>query len=97
MNRYYDRRQVVIDVLANLHKEKRVDIIPALITAANTFLEQNNHGDEFKPISEQEVASYYKEDARIWTVYLTFRYFDRWLHRLLGKSYPYVLPGPVDR
>jgi len=97
MNRYYERRQVVIDVLANLYKEKRADVIPDLLILANTFLEQCTHGDEFKPVSEKEVADYYKEDARIWTIYLTFRYLDRWLHRLLSLPYPYVLPGPVDR
>ena len=46
---------------------------------------------------DTEVANYYKEDARIWTIYLTFRRLDRWIHRLLGIPYPYVLPGPVDR
>ena len=97
MTRYYNHRQVIIDVLANLYKEKRVDVIPALLVAANSFLEKSTIDDQFIPVSEKEVASYYKEDARIWTVYLTFRRLDRWLHRLLGMPYPYVLPGPVNR
>jgi hypothetical protein len=97
LNRYYDRRQVIIDVLANLYKEKRVDVIPTLLAVANTFLEKNARGAELGPIIADEIASYYKEDARIWTVYLTFRRLDRWIHRLLGLPYPYVLPGPVNR
>ena len=97
MTRYYDRRQVIIDVLANLYKEKRVDLIPALLLAANSFLEEHMLRDAFMPVSEKEVAGYYKEDARIWSVYLAFRRLDRWAHRLLGMPYPYVLPGPVDR
>jgi hypothetical protein len=97
LNRYYDRRQVIIDVLANLYKEKRVDVIPTLLAVANTFLEKNARGAELGPIIADEIASYYKEDARIWTVYLTFRRLDRWIHRLLGLPYPYVLPGPVYR
>ena len=32
-----------------------------------------------------------------WTVYLGFRRIDRRLHRLVGKPYPYVLPGRIDR
>ncbi len=97
MNRYYDRRQVIIDVLANLYKEKRVDIIPDLLVQANTFLERNRHESKIDSISIKEVANYYKEDARIWTIYLSFRYFDRWLHRFLSLPYPYILPGPVKR
>jgi hypothetical protein len=97
MNRYYDRRQVVIDVLANLYKEKRFEVIPALLVLANAFLEGNTHQDLFTPVDETEVAGYYKEDARIWTIYLAFRRLDRRIHRLLGIPYPYVLPGPVDR
>ncbi len=97
LNRYYDRRQVIIDVLANLYKEKRAELIPALLEKANNFLEQSGGGSNFEPVTEKEVASYYKEDARIWTVYLAFRRIDRWIHRAIGKPYPYVLPGRVDR
>ena len=96
LNRYYDRRQVIIDVLANLYKEKRADLIPVLVEKANSFLE-HCRGSSLKPVTEEEVASYYKEDARIWTVYLTFRRIDRWIHRVIGKPYPYVLPGRIDR
>lgn len=97
MNRYYDRRQVVIDVLANLYKEKRNDIIPDLLLQANAFLELNSPDGKLEPIDVKEVADYYKEDARIWTVYLSFRYLDRWLHRFFSLPYPYILPGPVER
>lgn len=97
MNRYYVRRQIVIDVLANLFKEKREDVIPALIVKANAFLEPEAGSDGFQPVTEEEVAGYYREDARIWSIYLSSRRLDRWLHRLLGKPYPYVLPGHIDR
>ena len=30
LNRYYDRRQVTIDIMANLYKEKRAEVIPTL-------------------------------------------------------------------
>ena len=97
MNRYYVRRQVVIDVLGNLYKEKREDVIPTLIERANTFLEPEAGSDEFQPVTEEEVLGYYREDARIWSIYLSSRRLDRQLHRLLGKPYPYVLPGHIDR
>ena len=38
MTRYYRKRQVIIDVLANLYKEKRVDMIPALLETAKRGL-----------------------------------------------------------
>jgi len=97
MIRYYSRRQVIIDVMANLYKEKRTDMIPVLLDTANTFLEQHVRSTAFKPLTQKEIADYYKEDARIWSVYLNFRRLDRWFHHMLGRSYPYVLPGHVDR
>jgi hypothetical protein len=97
LNRYYDRRQVTIDIMANLYKEKRAEAIPTLLARANQFLAEGNDAQPVKPITEKEVADYYKEDARIWRIYLAFRRLDRWIHRLLGKPYPYVLPGHVDR
>ena len=97
MNRYYVRRQIVVDVLANLYKEKREDVIPALIKRANLFLEQASSDDSFEPVTEKEVAGYYKEDARIWSIYLAARRMDRRLHQIRGKPYPYVLPGHIDR
>lgn len=97
MNRYYNPRQVVIDVLANLYKEKRVDVIPALVAEANTFLAESTGPEPFEPVTETEVGNYYREDARIWRVYLGARRIDRRLHRLLGRPYPYVLPGRIER
>jgi hypothetical protein len=97
MTRYYRPRQVVIDVLANLYKERRAEMIPVLLGTANEFLDQNDDNNEFKPLTEEEIAAYYKEDARIWSVYLAGRRIDRFLHKLLGRPYPYVLPGHVNR
>ncbi len=97
VNRYYDHRQIVIDVLGNLYKEKREDVIPDLIRMANSFLAQSPRDESFQPITRKEVAGYYREDARIWSIYLSARRLDRRLQRFLGRSYPYVLPGAIDR
>ena len=51
-----------------------------------------------KPIGEKEVRDYYQEDASIWTIYLSMRKLDRFLHtRLLRREYPYTLPGKIKR
>lgn len=97
MNRYYIRRQIVIDVLGNLYKEKREDVIPALIERANVFLAQSADDDASAPVTEKEVAGYYREDARIWSIYLGARRMDRRLHQIRGKPYPYLLPGDIER
>jgi hypothetical protein len=97
MTRYYDLRRVVVDLIANFYKEQRPDLIPGLVEAINGFFSAEIQEGEFQPITVKEVASYYREDAWIWRLYLVFRKIDRSLHRLLGKDYPYVLPGRIKR
>jgi hypothetical protein len=53
---------------------------------------------DVEPIGESEVRSYYREDALIWRLYLGMRRVDRTLRtRILGKEYPYILPGKITR
>lgn len=97
MTRYYDLRQVVVDLIANFYKEQRPELIPALIETINGFFSAEIREGEFKPITEKEVRDYYREDAWIWRIYLAFRKMDRSLRGLLGKEYPYVLPEKIKR
>ena len=108
MNRYYDRRQVIVDIIANFHKEGRPELIPDLVSAANDYLAGQPDGEveplegiealwEFEALTAAEIDAYYKDDARTWRIYLAFRKIDRRLHHLLGKEYPYVLPDKVKR
>jgi hypothetical protein len=95
LTRYYDFRRVALDLVANFHKEQRADLVPALIDLVNeSFAAQ---GDQLKPLTAQEVASYYKQDAQLWSAYLAARKVDRFLHRLIGKEYPYILPEKIAR
>jgi len=96
VNRYYDERKVVIDLLANFYKEQRPDLIPAMIDLANEFF-NTRLGDKWQPIALKEVRSYYKEDAMIWRIYLAARKIDRFIHKLLRKNYPYILPEKITR
>lgn len=97
MTRYYDFRKVSIDLIANFYKEGRPELIPDLIQATNEFFLSRVSGDHFKPLCEDEIRSYYREDAWIWRLYLAFRKVDRWLYSLLGKYYPYILPDKIQR
>lgn len=98
VNRYYDFRKVVIDLLANLYKEQKADLIPILLPSVNQFLDQEAGDLGIQPIAEKELQDYYREDAMIWTLYLSMRRFDRFLHaRVLRHGYPYILPGKITR
>lgn len=97
VDRYYDLRRVVVDLIANLYKEGRADLIPGWLETANRFLAEEAAADGIRAVEAREVSAYYRDDVRIWRLYLGFRRFDRALHRLTGRRYPYVLPGPIRR
>lgn len=93
MDRYYDLRSVLMDLAANLYKEQREDLIPAVLEMINA-----QFGNENKPIEEKEVEKYYKEDKLIWTLFLTFRRIDRWIQtNILRQTYETILPGKIKR
>jgi hypothetical protein len=97
MSRYYDFRSVCIDLMANMYKEQRPDLVPGLITLLNEFFSTEINSGEFEPFSEKEIRSYYREDAFIWRIYLAFRRVDQALHHWTGRAYPYILPGRIER
>lgn len=98
IERYYNLRSVVVDLLANLIKEGKSDLLEDSLIIANDFLAGAMEGEEFKVISLKEVNGYYKEDKMTWEVYLKFRRFDRWLRtKVLRMGYEFLLPGPIKR
>ncbi len=98
MTRYYEPRKVTIDLLANVYKEQRSDLIPALLAMANKFFASEAEELGISPLLEKEVQDYYREDAMIWSLYLSMRRFDRYLHQeILHHEYPYILPGIIKR
>lgn len=93
---YFDARQVMVDFLANLHKERLTAFLPAFIERANQR-GARDFGDK-GPISEREVARYYRDDARTWALLQRLRRMDRaWQRTLRRRPYPFLLPGPIDR
>lgn len=98
MTRYYDPRQVVIDLLGNFYKEQRADLIPDLVFSANTFFANEGQELQVEPFEVKEISDYYGEDAFIWRFFLTSRRIDRFLHlKVLREEYPYILPGKIKR
>ena len=90
IDRYYDHRNVLTDLIANLYKEQRPDLIPCFLNLVNPYLED--------PLTQKEIDRYYKEDKMIWTLFSALRKLDRFISvNLLGKRYEFILPGTVKR
>jgi hypothetical protein len=93
LNRYYDQRLVYMDLAANLYKEQQPALIPLAVGVINTIL-----ADSRKPLTEKEVANYYRQDKLIWSLYLAFRRVDRWFTtKLFRRRYEFILPGEIIR
>lgn len=98
VDRYYDFRRVIIDLIANFYKEQKPEIIPSLIMVANQFLREEANNHKIKPLQIGEIRDYYKDDAQMWEIFQRVRKLDRWLHsKVLGKRYPFYLPGKIER
>ncbi|MDD5447562.1 MAG: DUF6206 family protein [Actinomycetota bacterium] len=95
---YYDLRGLVVDMIANFHKEGMSELVGELVEVANDFFSQEGKTLGVFPISQKEVDSFYRKDAAVWSVYLDLRKLDRFFRtKVLRKDYPYVLPPRVKR
>jgi hypothetical protein len=98
LDRYYDFRRVLIDMIANLYKERRPDLAEPALTLVNELIAQGFLPADTSPLSLAEVKAYYREDAFIWRFFQTARRLDRFVtERLLGRRYPFRLPGKIAR
>lgn len=89
-DKFYETRGVLLDFLGNLHKERLDTLIPAFLEQANARLTD--------PITANEVAAYYRDDARMWELIQRLRKADRFWHRKVRRRpYPFLLPPPVKR
>ena len=86
---YHDPRTVIVDVCGNLIKERLEPWIPCFLERANPRLSE--------PIAEDDVRDYYRSDARTWEWIQRARHADRAWHRLRGRTYPFLIPGEVER
>ncbi|MHB8875046.1 MAG: DUF6206 family protein [Myxococcaceae bacterium] len=90
LGKYFVPRGVVVDLLANLLKERLGHLLPVFL--------RRTEGRFTPPIGEPEVRAYYADDARTWALLLWARRMDRWWQRKVRRRvYPFLLPGPVER
>jgi len=93
ITRYYIPRLVFMDLVANLHKEQKPELIEPAIERVNAHLPPDQ-----TPLIKSEVDKYYQEDKLIWIVFLGLRRLDRFITtRLLRKRYEFILPGKIKR
>ena len=93
LDRYYDPRLNMIDMIANLYKEQRPDLIPVALEEANLHLP-----DGTESITVKDVDSYYRQDRFIWSLFLALRRLDRWVATKVRRGrYEFILPGPIKR
>lgn len=87
---YRDPRHVLVDMAANLIKERLSSWIPAVLEVVN---------DAVSPaVTRDEVERYYRSDARLWEAMLRLRRADRWWQRnVRRRDYPFLLPGRIER
>ncbi|GGS19535.1 hypothetical protein GCM10010252_68680 [Streptomyces aureoverticillatus] len=89
-DKFYETRGVLLDFLGNLHKERLDGLVPAFLEQANARLA--------KPLTAEEVAAYYRGDARMWELIQRLRAADRlWHRKVRRRPYPFLLPPPVAR
>lgn len=87
---YYQQREVLRDLLANLFKEGMGHLLPIGLEIVNEELSS--------PLNEAEVRRYYRDDARMWALLQRLRRADRWWQRRVRcRQYPFLLPGEVER
>jgi len=90
LDKYYDPRGAVVDLIGNLYKEQLGGLVPAFLEVATAYIEP--------AIGEAEVVAYYKEDARMWALLQVLRRADRWWQRTIRRRpYPFLLPGRIQR
>ena len=98
LDRYYDTRSVLIDLVANFHKEGRSDLIEGALSVINGKVDKNGLIDQIHPLTRSEIDSYYKNDAFIWSLFLSLRRMDRAIKtKILRQRYNFILPGRIKR
>jgi len=90
IERYHQPRTVVLDLAANLVKERLEPHIGTVLDAA---------GDRLRPrLTIEEVRADYRSDARTWALIQSLRRADRsWQQRVRRRPYPFLLPEHIDR
>ena len=90
LNKYYEPRGIVVDLLGNLLKERLEHLLPVFLKVIKQRFAE--------PITDAEVRAYYEDDAKTWALLQRLRRMDRfWQQKIRRRTYPFLLPGPIQR
>lgn len=97
LDAFFRARTLLIDAVANFHKEGRPDRIPLALARVNPWLAGLGELGG-RAIERADVDRYYQRDAKTLELYLRARRLDRFVRtRLLRQRYDFVLPGAIRR
>ena len=98
LDAFFDARSLLVDAVANFHKEGRPDRIELGLERVNRWLAEDVADLGGRPIRADDVDRYYRNDAKTLELYLRARRFDRFVRtRLLHQRYDFILPGAIRR
>jgi hypothetical protein len=98
LDRYHNLRMILIDLVANFHKEGREDLIDDALSMINSSFVKERLGTKIQPLEKSEIDRYYKSDAFIWALFLSLRRFDRFMKtKIFRQRYNFILPGKINR
>jgi hypothetical protein len=98
LDRYHDVRMILVDLVANFYKEGRAGLIERALQMINARLQDEGLIPEVQPLARPEIDAYYKNDAFIWTLFLSLRRLDRFIKtQILRQRYNFMLPGRIRR
>jgi hypothetical protein len=98
LDRYHNLRMILIDIVANFHKEGREDLIDDALSMINSYLVKENLNTTIQALEKTEIDRYYKNDAFIWSLFLSLRRIDRFMKtKVFRQRYNFILPGKISR
>ena len=98
LDAFFDARSLLVDAVANFHKEGRPDRIALALERVNRWLAEDVPDLGGPAIRADDVDRYYRNDAKTLELYLRARRFDRFVRtRLLHQRYDFILPGAIRR
>jgi hypothetical protein len=90
LSHYYASRAALVDLVANLYKERLERWVPIALELSNRYTHP--------PLTEEEARRYYTNDASTWALLQRLRRLDRaWQRYLRRRPYPFLLPGKIER
>lgn len=91
VQRYYEPREVVLDLAASYITHGRPDVAGELTELANGYLK--GLGADFKPLTPELVRNYNSQDVLIWKFFRSLKRVDRFLtEKVFKRRYEQRLP-----